>query len=298
MTLEWNAAEYEVLSAPQAGWGVDLLGLFLERQSLRGDEDAIDAGCGTGRVTELLLQHIPDGTVLAVDGSRAMVEAAAERFATDPRVRVERQDLLQLKVEKPVDLIFSTATFHWIKDHGRLFGRLTRALKPGGRLVAQCGGMGNIARVQGAIEQVMDEDRFRAFFARWENPWTFAAPETTKIRLEAAGFKEVETWLHDGATEFGSIDELVRFVKTSVLGQHLTFLPETEHEPFAAAVAERLAAGDSLVLDYVRLNILATRAGSEALSEKGREESSTILNTNNPGSEGDVLQNAVAEEKA
>src|SRR5919199_1371190 len=111
------------------GWGANLLELFLRRRALRGDEAAIDAGCGTGRVTELLLRHLPDGSVLAVDGSKAMVEATAERFAGDPRVRVERQDLLRLVVERPVDLIFSTATFHWIKDHGRLFDRLAKALK-------------------------------------------------------------------------------------------------------------------------------------------------------------------------
>jgi trans-aconitate 2-methyltransferase len=294
LTLEWNAAEYDVLSGPQIGWGANLLELFLERQPLRGDEDAVDAGCGTGRVTELLLRHIPDGTVLAVDGSKAMVEAAAGRFAGDPRVRVEHQDLIQLEVERPADLIFSTATFHWIKDHEHLFDRLARALKPGGRLVAQCGGAGNIVRVQAAIGQVMDEDRFREFFVRWESPWNFADPGTTKDRLEAAGFEAVEAWLHDGATEFGSMDELARFLKAAVLGQHLTFLPKVEHKPFTAAVAMRLAAGGPLVADYVRLNILATRSGLDASFGDGRGATDTSPYTTGRGSEEDVLR----EEKA
>ena len=264
MTLEWNAAEYEILSAPQTGWGANLLKLFLERQSLRGDEAALDAGCGTGRVTELLLTHIPDGTVLAVDGSKAMVEAASERFAGDPRVRVERQDLLRLEVEKPVDLIFSTATFHWIKDHERLFERLARALRPGGRLVAQCGGAGNIARVTRATEEVMGEERFRDYFAGWEDPKEYADAETTRTRLEAAGFEEVETWLHEEPTPFGSVEELARFLKTVVLKQHLPLLPEDDHEPFADAVAEKVALVEHPpVMDYVRLNILATRSRAD-----------------------------------
>ncbi len=263
MTREWDAAEYEALSAPQTGWGASLLELFLERRPLRGDEYVIDAGCGTGRVTELLLRHVPDGRVLAVDGSKAMVEAAARRFAGDPRVRVEHQDLLRLEVEEPVDVIFSTATFHWIKDHERLFERLARALKPQGRLVAQCGGVGNIARTRAAIEQVMAEDRYKEVFAGWEDPWNFADPETTRVRLEVAGFEGIETWLQDGSTEFGTIDELARYLKTVVLGQHLSLLPEAEHEPFAAAVAERLAVGGPLVIDYVRLTILATRKGPD-----------------------------------
>ena len=260
MTFEWDASEYEALSAPQTSWGAGLLEVFLERRGLRGDEVVVDAGCGTGRVTELLLRHLPDGMVLAVDASENMVGAARRRFAGEPRVRVEHQDLLHLELERPVDVIFSTATFHWIKDHDLLFERLARALKPGGRLVAQCGGQGNIARTLAVTERVMGEDRFRDAFVGWERGWYFPGPETTKARLEAAGFDEVETWLHEEFTEFRSEDELSRFLKTVVLRQHLTFLPEPKRDPFAAAVVARLAGEGSLVVDYVRLNMLATRA--------------------------------------
>lgn len=259
MSLEWDAVGYEAVSGPQTGWGANLLGLYLERRALRGDEGVIDAGCGTGRVTELLLEHLPRGTVLAVDASEAMVEAARERFAGDARVRVERWDLLELEVEERVDLIFSTATFHWIGDHPRLFRRLARTLKPGGRLVAQCGGKGNIARTRAAIGEVMAEDRFREYFAGWEDPWNFPDPETTRARLEAAGFEEVETWMHREDATFGTEKELARFVETAVLGRHLSALPEGEKEPFVAAVVARISGMGSPVVDYVRLNMLAVR---------------------------------------
>src|SRR5829696_7958136 len=158
---------------------------------VRGDEAAIDAGCGTGRVTEMLLAKLPEGSVLAVDGSRAMVEVARKRFAGEPRVRVERQDLLSLEVEEPVDLIFSTATFHWIADHDRLFANLARALKPNGRLVAQCGGEGNIARATGATNETTQQERFRAYFVGWQEDTYHADARTTARRLEALGFEEV-----------------------------------------------------------------------------------------------------------
>jgi trans-aconitate 2-methyltransferase len=262
LTLEWDAAEYEAVSAPQTGWGAYFLGVFLERNGLRGDEAVLDGGCGTGRVTELLLRHLPRGTVLAVDASEAMVEAARGRFAGDARVRVERQDLRELEVGEQVDVVFSTATFHWIMDHERLFDRLARALKPGGRLVAQCGGKGNVARTMAATEEVMGEDRFEEAFASWKGVWHFADPGTTKARLEAAGFEGVETWLHEEPTRFGSVEELARFLKTAVLRQHVAVLPEAERDPFAAAVAGRLAEDGLLVVDYVRLNMLATRSGA------------------------------------
>jgi trans-aconitate 2-methyltransferase len=257
LAREWDAGEYEKLSAPQTRWGIEVLG----RVDVRGDEAAIDAGCGTGRVTELLLAKLPGGSVLAIDGSRAMVEAAKRRFAGEPRVRVERQDLLALEVEERVDLIFSTATFHWIWDHDRLFENLARALKPGGSLVAQCGGEGNISRATKATIETMEEERFLDYFVGWHDDKYYADAGTTARRLEAAGFEEVETWLHDEVAAFGSEDELARFLGTVVLGGHLEKLPAEVRFPFAARVAEKVTAVDGRpALDYVRLNIMARRS--------------------------------------
>jgi trans-aconitate 2-methyltransferase len=257
LVREWNAAEYERLSAPQTRWGARVLG----RIDLGGDEAAIDAGCGTGRVTELLLQRLPEGTVLAVDRSEAMVEATRRRFAGEPRVRVERQDLSELEVEERVDLIFSTATFHWIEDHDRLFERLARALKPHGRLVAQCGGEGNISRATRAVDETIREERYRDYFQGWQDDKNYAHPQTAARRLKAAGFEEIETWLHDEVAAFDSVDELARFLGVVVLGGYLERLPEAERAPFAAEVAENVAAVDGTpALDYVRLNILARKS--------------------------------------
>jgi trans-aconitate 2-methyltransferase len=257
LVREWDAAEYEMLSAPQTRWGAGVLG----RIDLRGDEAAIDAGCGTGRVTELLLQRLPEGSVLAVDRSGAMVEAARRRFAGEPRVRVERQDLSVLEVEERVDLIFSTATFHWIEDHGRLFGRLASALKPHGRLVAQCGGEGNISRATRAVGVTVREERYRDYFEGWKDDKNYADPQATARRLKAAGFEEIKTWLHDEVAEFDSVDELARFLRAVVLGGHLERLPEAERAPFATEVAQKVTAVDGTpALDYVRLNILAMRS--------------------------------------
>ena len=254
---EWDAAEYEKLSAPMTNWGAGIVG----RLDLGGDEAAIDAGCGTGRVTELLLEKLPRGSVLAVDSSGAMVEAAGRRFAGEPRVRVERQDLSSLEVREPVDLILSTATFHWINDHDRLFGRLALALKPHGRLVAQCGGEGNISRATRAIDETLREEPFRPHFEGWQDDKYYADPQSTRERLEAAGFEDVEAWLHDEVAAFDTVEELARYLGTVVLGGHLERLPEELKGPFAARVAEKVAAFDGTpVLDYVRLNILARKS--------------------------------------
>jgi len=158
-----------------------------------------------------------------------------------------------------VDLIFSTATFHWIKVHDRLCRRLAHASKPQGRLVAQCWDKENISRTRNAMEQVMGEGRFPKFFTGLEGPWNFVAAKTTKARPVAAGFGEVNTRLREEPTEFDSMDELARFLKTVVLGHHLERLPESEREHFAAMVAARLTHRGELVVDYLRLNNLAKR---------------------------------------
>jgi len=257
LAREWNAVEYEEISAPQTRWGAGVL----EHLDLRGDETVLDAGCGTGRVTELLLERMPHGSVLAVDGSASMVESARERFSGDSRVRVKRQDLLELEVDKTLDLIFSTATFHWIKNHERLFENLAKALKPGGQLVAQCGGEGNISRSTLATSETMNEERFRRYFEDWTDDKHYANARDTKQRLEDAGFREVETWLHDEPTPFGSVDELARFLQTVVLGGQMLRLPEEERGPFAASVAAKIGEYDGPpMLGYVRLNMVAVRA--------------------------------------
>ena len=139
---EWDAATYDRVSEPQLQWGREVL----DRLPLRGDERVLDAGCGSGRVTAELQSRLPRGRVVAVDGSAAMVARARE--ALGPGAEVIESDLLDLELEEPVDAVFSTATFHWILDHDRLFNRLHAAVRPGGAMEAQCGGEGNVAEWQ------------------------------------------------------------------------------------------------------------------------------------------------------
>src|SRR6266487_6249621 len=109
----WDAESYDQLSDPQYAWGQQVL----DRLELRGDETVMDAGCGTGRLTALLLEGLRNGRVIAVDRSEAMLtEARANLAGTGRRVMFLCADLLAPALEGPVDAVFSTATFHWILD--------------------------------------------------------------------------------------------------------------------------------------------------------------------------------------
>lgn len=241
---EWDASSYDRVSAPQQQWGA----LVLQRLQLRGDELALDAGCGSGRVTEMLSERLPAGRVIAVDSSAAMVRAASERLGD--RVDVRLMDLLELELEERVDVIFSTATFHWIADHDLLYRRLRDALRPGGRLVAQCGGKGNLERAHARMREVAGEGPFDAYLSGWRGPWNFTSPEQAERSLHAAGFTEASCWLSPAPAQPPQPRE---FLRTVILGPALEQLPAELREPFVATVHDRL--GEPLVLDYVRLNV-------------------------------------------
>jgi trans-aconitate 2-methyltransferase len=245
---DWDAATYDRVSDPQVAWARELL----DRLHVRGDEIVLDAGCGSGRVTKMLVDLLPRGRVIGVDASPAMVESA--RAALGERAELFQADLVELELARPVDVVFSNAVFHWILDHDRLFQRLHDVLAPGGRLVAQCGGEGNVERFLAVATKVAEEPPFGAYLRGWTGPWTFQSPEATTARLEHAGFVETRCWI----TPQPSVPPEPRaYLESVCLGHHLEQLPAELRDRYVAAVAERI--GDPLEIDYVRLNIEARR---------------------------------------
>lgn len=245
---DWDATTYDRVSEPQLAWAREQLG----RLELVGDETVLDAGCGSGRVTVELAQRVPRGHVYAVDAAPSMVQHA--RQALGERATVLCQDLVELELPEPVDAIFSNATFHWVHDHDALFAALARNTKPGARLVAQCGGRGNIDDFRAAADSVAGEEPFDHYFVGWQRPWNYASAEETTRRLEHAGFSQVSCWLEPKPT---TLAEPRAFVETVCLVRHLDPLPEGLRGPFIDRVLAR--AGDPLVLGYMRLNMTARR---------------------------------------
>ena len=244
----WDAATYARASDAQARWAE----IVLDRLPLRGDETVLDAGCGAGGVTARLVERLPHGRVIAVDGSPEMVELARETLGPGADVRLV--DLVDLELDEPVDAVFSNAVFHWIDDHDRLFSRLFAALRPGGRLVAQCGGEGNLARFLGLAAEVGASEPFAPWLAGFAPPKRFADASGTAGRLHAAGFEDVDVWLEPSDVTPG---DPVGFVSTAPLRCHLQRLPADLHSAFVDEVLARC--GSPVVLDFQRLNVDARR---------------------------------------
>jgi trans-aconitate 2-methyltransferase len=249
---DWDARTYDRISDPMTRWGRDVLARLVVGRGAT----VLDAGCGTGRVTEMLLETVVDGRVVALDAAPSMLSEARRRLARfGDRVSFAAADLLDLAPGilggwAPVDAVLSTATFHWVLDHDRLFANLAGVLRPGGQLVAQCGAAGTIARLMAAVRTTGMERT---------GAWFYASPEETRRRLEESGFTEIEVWTHPEPTPIDPA-ELATYLETVCLRTLVAPMAPEERTRFLGAVAEALG---EPVIDYVRLNIVARRGGDE-----------------------------------
>ncbi len=262
-TREWDATSYHRVSNPHVDWG----DAVLARLPLRGDETVIDAGCGTGRLTERLLERLPEGGVIALDQSANMLDQArmflSPRFGD--RVRFIQCDLLAMPFEAEADLVFSTATFHWITDHPALFARIYQTLNPGGWLIAQCGGGANIATIANRALAILRREPYARVVGPWDGPWHFAGARDTVARLGSAGFMHAEAEVVHAPVTLDDESAYREFLTTVVLGAHLARIPDAG--PRVAFIDEMVALGGgddpAWTLDYWRLNMQGQRPPHE-----------------------------------
>ena len=239
----WRGDDYDRISGPHADMGTPAL----DRLELAGDERVLDLGCGSGRVTERLLERLTTGTAIALDGSASMLAQAARRLARfGDRVRYVQADLATppLPVDGPVDAVMSTAALHWIIDHDALFEGIGGVLRAGGQLSFQCGGEGNAAAMIAAVREQGVETA---------GVFHMAGLDETTERLVANGFERIEAWLQPQTIAFESRDDMLEYIVTPYL-RPATGLPDAELYRLANGVVDRLGV---LAIDYVRLNVSA-----------------------------------------
>ncbi len=247
---DWNAAHYHRVSDPQHGWGIRVL----DRLAPRAGERILDIGCGTGRLTSEITQRAGGAKVAGTDRSRAMLVQARTHY---PEAAVYAQaDGVDLPFpDATFDAVFSTATFHWIKDHDRLFAEIHRVLTPGGRLVSQCGGGPNLQELYRRAQRLRSSGPYAAYFEGWGDPWHFATAEETEHRLQAAGFHAIRVTLEPAQTPFPDVAAYEAFITTVCMRHHLERLPDALRQPFVHELALQASTDDPpLTLDYWRLN--------------------------------------------
>lgn len=245
---EWDATTYDSLPLPHQRWGRGVLASL----PLRGDERILDVGAGTGRDTALLLERLPRGHVVAVDGSTAMLAQLRDRLAGvgPARLTTLHADLTApLTLEEPVDAVFSVATLHWVPDHGSLFRSLAGVLRPGGLFRAEWGGAGNVSNVEAVLVDLG--------LPRIGEACNFATAEQTARRLAAAGFTDIDVVCVPDPARMQSAVQFEAFMTSVVLGAVLDSIPTGGRRQVVKDVVARLPEPQ---VDYVRLQACARRA--------------------------------------
>jgi trans-aconitate 2-methyltransferase len=230
--------------------------------SLRGHETIMDAGCGTGKLTAELLEQLPDGRVVAVDLSHNMLVTARDHLSRfREHVFFVAADLQHLPFSGAFDGVFSTAAFHWVPDHERLFGALYAALKPGGWLIAQCGAAQNLERLLARVEDLKNSSKYEAYLGDYRHSWVYSDAQAAARRLRCAGFADVDTNIEPAPTRFDTADDYREFVSKVILHRHLERLPSSAlRNEFMNNVVQQAAADNPpFELDYWRLNLRGTR---------------------------------------
>ena len=257
-SADWDASRYHRVARPHAAWGANVL----DRLDLQGDEAVLDAGCGSGRVTLQLVERLPRGTVIAADHSESMLAEARNTLAGyADRVTFIQVDLLDIheKLDRQVQVIFSTAVFHWIQDHPRLFSALRRVLESRGKLVAQFGGGTNLQHFMRAADTVAGREPFAQTLGGKDLWRYYTTPEETEGRLIAAGFTQANGWLEPSPQTFEDHARMADFCRGVVLSSHVAALPDPLRQDFTDQVVDEIARREgALTLDYVRLNVDAS----------------------------------------
>jgi trans-aconitate 2-methyltransferase len=209
---------------------------------------------------------LPSGRVVGLDLSQNMLRTARQHLESQhPESKFRGHfslvaaDMTNLPFACAFDGIVSTAAFHWVMDPERLFRNLFQALRPGGWLQTQCGGVGNVARLRDRMRALAQSRKYAAYLAAFPEPWVYLDAESAAAMLRAAGFVDVKTDLESAPTLFDGRRQYFDFVKAVIVRQHIERISDPDLQLEYVSELTDLAAGDDppFLLDYWRLNMSA-----------------------------------------
>ncbi len=223
----WNPDQYDRFRAERQQPFFDLLALVRPAPGMR----VVDLGCGTGDLTRELHTRLAARDTLGLDSSAAMIERSGAHVADG--LRFARGDIAEFSACDAYDLVFSNAALHWLPDHPALLERLASALRPGGQLAVQVPANHDHPSHLVAAELAADFD-----IAPRESP--VLSPEAYALVLDRLRSAEQQVRLQVYLHHLGSRDDVVEWVKGTLLTDYQRRLTPEAFEEFLARYRERL----------------------------------------------------------
>ncbi len=222
----WSPAQYDRFKEERRQPFRDLLALIARKPGMR----VVDLGCGTGETTSELHRTLGAKETLGVDSSEAMLAKATP----EPGLSFTQVSIEEFRGRKRgFDLVFSNAALHWVADHAALLPRLARMLAPGGQLAVQMPANDtHLSHVTAA--EVAGE------FGLGARPDHVRAPERYAEILHGAGLRDAHVRLQVYSHLLPSRDDVVEWVKGTLLTEYTAKLPAERQEEFLAAYRARL----------------------------------------------------------
>jgi trans-aconitate methyltransferase len=182
----WDPKIYSSNSSAQKNWGHELLA----KLDFKGNEKVLDVGCGDGKLSAEIARNLSEGSVLGIDLSEEMIDFARNNYPQDkfPNLTFMQMDASGLTFDSEFDVVFSNAALHWIKAPQAALRGIRRSLKPGGVLLAQFDGKGNVAEVLKIVYSMLKEEKWSPYFRDFIPASGFYGPEEYGRWLKNAGF--------------------------------------------------------------------------------------------------------------
>ena len=238
MTDTWNPTQYDKFQREREQPFFDLLSLVRPAPDMR----VVDLGCGTGKLTAELHARLQACDTLGIDRSPRMLERATDAApVAGLRFEVQTIDAFLGHDGGAYDLLFSNAVFQWIEGHERLIERLASRLAPRGQLAFQM--PANHDHPSHLVaDELTEVEPFRSAFGGWRRPLTVLAPEVYARLLYRYGFADPNVRLIVYPHVLAGPEEVVEWVKGTLLTEYERHLPAELFERFVADYRERLLA--------------------------------------------------------
>jgi len=234
MAHEFDGKKYQKASTHQKEWGNKLI----SELKLKGNEKILDLGCGDGVLTQTLSNLVPDGSVLGVDASIGMIEVAKQKESGNLKFLL--MDIDELATDEKFDIIFSNAALHWVKNHRKLYEKLSTILNENGMIRFNFAADGNCSYFFNIVKMTIQEKEYQEDFKDFDWPWFMPTLDEYKKLIDDFSFSNVKIWEENADRFFPNKEALIGWIEQPSIVPFLEYLPDSKKEPFTNEIIEKM----------------------------------------------------------